>query len=108
MELAFAAPFGLVIGSFLNVVAYRLPRGESLVAPGSHCPGCNAPIKPWDNVPILSWLLLRGRCRGCGERISPRYPLVELATAADRKSTRLNSSHQIISYAVFCLNKKII
>src|SRR2546421_1812267 len=82
MELAFAAPFGLVIGSFLNVVAYRLPRGESLVAPGSHCPGCNAPIKPWDNVPILSWLLLRGRCRGCGERISPRYPLVELATAA--------------------------
>jgi leader peptidase (prepilin peptidase)/N-methyltransferase len=82
MELALAAPFGLVIGSFLNVVAYRLPRGESLVAPGSHCPGCNTPIRPWDNVPLLSWLLLRGRCRECGERISPRYPLVELATAA--------------------------
>ena len=82
MELAFAAPFGLIIGSFLNVVAYRLPRGESLVAPGSHCPGCDAPIKPWDNVPLLSWLFLRGRCRHCSERISPRYPLVELATGA--------------------------
>jgi leader peptidase (prepilin peptidase)/N-methyltransferase len=82
MELAFAAPFGLVIGSFLNVVAYRVPRGESLVAPPSHCPGCDAPIRPWDNVPLLSWLFLRGRCRSCGERISARYPLVELLTAA--------------------------
>jgi leader peptidase (prepilin peptidase)/N-methyltransferase len=81
MELALAAPFGLVIGSFLNVVAYRLPRGESLVAPPSHCPGCNTPIKPWDNVPLLSWIFLRGRCRSCSERISPRYPLVELITA---------------------------
>jgi leader peptidase (prepilin peptidase)/N-methyltransferase len=81
MELAFAAPFGLVIGSFLNVVAYRLPRGESLVAPPSHCPGCDTPIKPWDNIPLLSWIFLRGRCRSCSERISPRYPLVELATA---------------------------
>jgi leader peptidase (prepilin peptidase) / N-methyltransferase len=81
MELVFAAPFGLVIGSFLNVLAYRLPRGESLVAPGSHCPGCNTPIRPWDNVPLLSWIFLRGRCRSCSERISPRYPLVELLTA---------------------------
>ena len=81
MELAFAAPFGLVIGSFLNVVAYRLPRGESLVSPPSRCPGCDSPIKPWDNVPLLSWLFLRGRCRHCHERISPRYPLVELVTA---------------------------
>jgi leader peptidase (prepilin peptidase) / N-methyltransferase len=80
MELAFAAPLGLVIGSFLNVVAYRLPRGESLVAPPSHCPGCDTPIKPWDNIPLLSWLFLRGRCRSCGERISPRYPLVEVIT----------------------------
>ena len=80
MELAFAAPLGLVIGSFLNVVAYRLPRGESLVAPPSHCPGCDTPIKPWDNVPLLSWIFLRGRCRSCGERISPRYPLVEVIT----------------------------
>ena len=82
MELAFAAPFGLIIGSFLNVVAYRVPRGESLVAPASHCPGCNTPIKPWDNIPLLSWIFLRGRCRSCSERISPRYPLVEVVTAA--------------------------
>ena len=80
MELAFAAPFGLIIGSFLNVVAYRLPRGESLVSPGSHCPGCDKAIKPWDNIPLVSWLLLRGRCRTCSTRISARYPLVELVT----------------------------
>ena len=74
--------FGAVIGSFLNVVAYRLPRGESLVSPPSHCPGCKAPVKPYDNIPIVSWLLLRGRCRSCGTPISARYPLVELLTAA--------------------------
>jgi leader peptidase (prepilin peptidase)/N-methyltransferase len=74
--------FGALIGSFLNVVAYRVPAGESLVSPGSHCPGCGAAVRPWDNVPVLSWLLLRGRCRDCGTRISPRYPLVELLTAA--------------------------
>jgi len=73
--------FGLVIGSFLNVVIWRVPRKESIVAPGSKCPGCDTPIAPRDNVPVLSWLLLRGRCRHCGERISPRYPLVEVATA---------------------------
>jgi leader peptidase (prepilin peptidase)/N-methyltransferase len=76
--VAFVA--GLLVGSFLNVVAYRLPRGASLVHPGSHCPGCDAPIAPYDNVPVLSWLLLRGRCRRCGAGISARYPLVELAT----------------------------
>jgi leader peptidase (prepilin peptidase) / N-methyltransferase len=74
--------FGALIGSFLNVVAYRVPVGESLVSPGSHCPGCGAAVRPYDNVPVLSWLLLRGRCRDCGTRISPRYPLVELLTAA--------------------------
>jgi leader peptidase (prepilin peptidase) / N-methyltransferase len=73
--------FGLVIGSFLNVVIWRVPRKESIVAPGSKCPGCDTPIAPRDNVPVLSWLLLRGRCRHCGEKISPRYPLVEVATA---------------------------
>jgi leader peptidase (prepilin peptidase) / N-methyltransferase len=72
--------FGLVIGSFLNVVAHRLPRGESLAHPGSRCPRCGTPVKPYDNVPVLSWLVLRGRCRHCGEPISVRYPLVELAT----------------------------
>ena len=78
---ALAGAFGLLLGSFLNVVAYRLPRGESLAVPASRCPGCDTPIKPYDNVPVLSWLLLRGRCRSCGTRIAWRYPLVELATA---------------------------
>jgi leader peptidase (prepilin peptidase)/N-methyltransferase len=73
---------GLLIGSFLNVVVWRLPRGESLMRPGSACPGCRTPIKPYDNVPVLSWLVLRGRCRSCGARIAGRYPAVEVATAA--------------------------
>lgn len=71
---------GLVIGSFLNVVIWRLPRGESVVSPPSHCPGCDRPIRPRDNVPVISWLLLRGRCRDCHEPISARYPGVELLT----------------------------
>ena len=76
-----AVLIGAVFGSFFNVVAYRLPRGESLAHPPSRCPGCETPIKPYDNVPILSWLALRGKCRACGTRISPRYPLVEAGTA---------------------------
>jgi leader peptidase (prepilin peptidase) / N-methyltransferase len=80
-EVVAAGVFGAVIGSFLNVVAHRVPLGESLVSPPSRCPECEAPVKPYDNVPVVSWLLLRGRCRNCGTRISPRYPLVELATA---------------------------
>ena len=76
-----AALFGLLIGSFLNVVAHRLPRGGSLVSPGSACPSCATPVRPYDNVPVLSWLLLRGRCRSCSASISPRYPLVEAGTA---------------------------
>jgi leader peptidase (prepilin peptidase)/N-methyltransferase len=75
-----AAVMGAIFGSFFNVVAYRLPRGESLSRPRSRCPGCQTPIKPYDNVPVLSWLALRGRCRACGESISPRYPLVEAGT----------------------------
>ena len=81
-EATIAGLFGAIFGSFLNVVAYRLPRRESLVKPASHCPSCDTPVKPYDNIPILSWLLLRGRCRSCGTRISPRYPLVEALTAA--------------------------
>ena len=85
MTLAYAAAlagaFGLIIGSFLNVVVYRLPRGESVVFPGSHCPSCDTPIKAYDNVPVLSWLILRGRCRSCHSSISARYPLVEAVTA---------------------------
>jgi leader peptidase (prepilin peptidase)/N-methyltransferase len=77
-----AAPFGLVIGSFMTVVAARIPAGESIVRPRSRCPSCGTPIADRDNVPVLGWLLLRGRCRACGARISPLYPLLELATAA--------------------------
>jgi leader peptidase (prepilin peptidase) / N-methyltransferase len=76
-----AAAFGLLIGSFLNVVAHRLPARASLARPGSRCPSCETPIKPYDNVPVLSWLLLRGRCRACAAPIAARYPLVEALTA---------------------------
>jgi leader peptidase (prepilin peptidase)/N-methyltransferase len=76
------ALLGLLIGSFLNVVIWRVPRGESVVRPSSHCPSCGSAIRPWDNVPILSWLLLRRRCRACSAPISGRYPAVELLTAA--------------------------
>jgi len=71
--------FGLLIGSFLNVVIWRVPRGESVVRPRSHCPKCDEPITPRDDIPLVSWLVLRGRCRHCGNPISVRYPLVELA-----------------------------
>lgn len=80
VELGVALVFGLVIGSFLNVVIWRVPRGESIVTPGSACPSCGHEIRAYDNIPLLSWLILRGRCRDCGEPISPRYPIVELTT----------------------------
>ncbi len=73
----FWTAFGLVIGSFLNVCIYRLPRRESSVFPGSHCPNCGRPVRPFDNIPILSYLILRGKCRACGKAISFQYPLVE-------------------------------
>lgn len=73
--------FGLIAGSFINVVAIRIPAGGSIVSPGSACAACGHPIRPRDNVPLVSWLLLRGRCRDCGARISARYPIVELSTA---------------------------
>lgn len=73
--------FGAAVGSFLNVVAYRLPRRESLSYPPSRCPACGTAIAWRDNVPVLSWLWLRGRCRACGARISAKYLLVELLTA---------------------------
>jgi leader peptidase (prepilin peptidase) / N-methyltransferase len=72
---------GLAIGSFLNVVIYRVPRGLSVVSPRSACPSCDTPILERDNIPVISWLLLRGRCRNCHEPISAQYPLVELACA---------------------------
>jgi leader peptidase (prepilin peptidase)/N-methyltransferase len=72
--------FGMVIGSFLNVCISRIPEGLSIVSPGSRCPRCLKPIKPYDNIPVLSWLFLRGKCRNCALPISPMYPLVEFAT----------------------------
>jgi len=77
-----ALPFGLGVGSFMTVAVSRLPKGESVVRPRSRCPSCGAEIGARDNVPVLSWLLLRGRCRRCGARISVEYPLIELTTAA--------------------------
>ncbi len=77
-----ATVVGLCVGSFLTVVVDRVPRKESVVSPRSRCPTCATQIRPVDNVPVVSWLLLRGHCRACGARISPMYPLVELSTAA--------------------------
>jgi leader peptidase (prepilin peptidase)/N-methyltransferase len=76
-----AIPAGLIFGSFATVLAHRIPRGEPFVAGRSRCPGCGEAIAAYDNVPVVSWLMLRGRCRHCGERISARYPLTELAMA---------------------------
>ncbi len=77
-----ATLLGLMIGSFLNVVIYRIPRGENIAFPGSHCPSCGHKLKWYHNIPLFSWLFLRGKCAFCGEKISVQYPLVELATAA--------------------------
>ena len=82
MLIVLAALFGLLIGSFLNVVAHRLPLGQSVASGRSACPSCGHAIRAYDNVPVLSWLVLRGRCRDCGAPISVRYPLVEAGTAA--------------------------
>lgn len=98
MQTAAIAAFGLiggaVAGSFLSVVAHRAPRGESIAGPRSRCPGCGAQIAAYDNIPIVSWLLLRGRCRSCDERISIRYPLIELATGLLFAATALVFRHE--------------
>jgi leader peptidase (prepilin peptidase) / N-methyltransferase len=78
----FAALLGLIIGSFLNVCIVRIPGRKSIVMPASACPKCGAAIRPWDNIPVVSWLLLRGKCRACKTKISAMYPVVELLTAA--------------------------
>src|SRR5687768_18214171 len=96
LALLFATVIGLMIGSFLNVCIYRIPKQQSLMFPGSRCGSCGKPLRWFDNIPVVSYLALRGRCGQCGAAISIR----------DRKSTRLNSSHGYISYAVFCLKKK--
>ncbi len=77
---AFSFVLGLILGSFATVAAHRIPRRENIVSGRSHCPHCGRMIRAWENVPVVSYVLLRGRCAGCKERISPRYPLIELAT----------------------------
>jgi len=81
LEGAIVTLFGLLFGSFLNVLILRIPKEESIVFPGSHCPKCNNKLKWWHNIPLLSWLILRGKCHYCGEKISIQYPLIEAATA---------------------------
>lgn len=80
ITVVLAAVLGLLFGSFGNVVIWRVPRGESIVSPGSHCGSCGHPVRWHDNIPVISWLLLKGRCRDCGARISPRYLIVEVAS----------------------------
>jgi leader peptidase (prepilin peptidase)/N-methyltransferase len=80
LEALIVFVLGLIIGSFCNVIIYRLPLGKSIIIPGSHCRSCAAPIRPWENIPVLSYLILRGRCRACKEPISLRYPSVELVS----------------------------
>lgn len=92
-----AGVFGLIIGSFLNVVIYRVPIGLSVATPASACPNCHAPIHAYDNVPVLSWLILRGRCRDCNTSISGRYPLVELGTGLLFFVVSLPLANQVVS-----------
>ena len=100
---AVAGVLGLCVGSFLNVVIWRLPRRESLSRPPSHCPGCNAELRPWENVPVLSWLALRGRCRSCHMRISIRYPIVEAMTAAlwTAAAVRIGAHWELVDFCFF-------
>jgi leader peptidase (prepilin peptidase) / N-methyltransferase len=81
LVLFFVVCCGLILGSFFNVLIWRLPRHESIISPPSHCPKCNRQVRPWENIPVISYLLLGGKCAGCGQRISLQYPFVELATA---------------------------
>src|SRR3954452_6092262 len=94
--------FGLAIGSFLNVVIHRVPQRVSIVRPPSRCPGCEHEIAPYDNVPVLSWVVLRGKCRNCAEPISARYPLVELLTAGlfVGAALRFHGSWAILPYCI--------
>jgi leader peptidase (prepilin peptidase)/N-methyltransferase len=95
--------FGLLVGSFLNVVIWRVPRRESVVVPASHCPECDASLAPYENVPVVSWLALRARCRHCGTHISARYPAVELLTALlfAALGVRFHDSWVLPAYLVF-------
>jgi leader peptidase (prepilin peptidase)/N-methyltransferase len=103
METITIIIFGLIVGSFLNVVIHRLPLEESIVSPGSHCPSCNTPIRFYDNIPVLSFLILMGKCRRCKTRISLRYPLVELFTAFSFWLPYRFYFEQLPVYAGFCV-----
>jgi leader peptidase (prepilin peptidase) / N-methyltransferase len=104
VRLAIALPFGLVFGSFLTVAIHRVPAGESLLHPRSRCPSCGTPLRNVDNIPVVSWVALRGRCRACHARISPIYPLTELACAALFVAVALvyEDPWQAILLAPFC------
>lgn len=104
LEIVFATIFGLALGSFMNVCISRMPGHRSIVRPRSHCPHCNTPIAVRDNIPLLSFALLRGRCRSCGRHISWRYPLVEVVTAALTVACILffNLSLDGVAGAIFC------
>src|SRR5271166_5919467 len=103
IETCFAFVFGLIFGSFANVVIWRLPKRESIVWPGSHCPLCKKPIAWHDNIPLLSWILLRAHCRHCKGTISWRYPLVELLTgiAFTIIVSRFGLSFSTLEYLIF-------
>jgi len=104
LTIVLVAVAGLVFGSFLNVVIYRLPRDQSLVRPPSTCPGCGVRIKPYDNVPVLSYFVLRGRCRSCGRKISAVYPLVEALTAGGFLLVYFNSGRALsLEFFAGCL-----
>lgn len=105
-----AALFGLVFGSFATVVAWRVPRGESIVKPGSHCPLCDEPVRPYDNVPLVSYLVLRGKCRHCRATFGVRYPLVELAVAVLFAGVgwRIGAHWAVPAYCLFALTLVIL
>ncbi|MBM4135535.1 MAG: prepilin peptidase [Nitrospira sp.] len=96
--------FGSIVGSFLNVCIYRIPRNLSIIIPSSRCPSCDSPIKPWDNIPVVSYIFLGGRCRFCKARISFRYPLVEFLNALSYVAVlwRFGFGWHTIVYCVFC------
>lgn len=103
-----AALFGLIVGSFLNVVIYRMPRGESIAFPSSHCPACAHPLSALENIPLLSWIIQGGRCRHCASPISSRYPLVEAMTAALFALTALLYGASIEALAVALLAATLV
>jgi leader peptidase (prepilin peptidase) / N-methyltransferase len=105
---AISGVYGLVIGSFLNVVIWRVPRQESIVKPPSHCPACDVKIANRDNVPVVSWLLLRGRCRSCGAPISARYPFVELLTAVLFAAVGVRFAHSWVLPAYLVLTAALV